>query len=94
MHEYIFNNFELLFDYGEDKLLLNSKKIFREGIFDSIKLFNDSMMKNIQMVIREFKNNPDIEYYPNKAKLLEKIPTKFCKYDEVVEVVDSTLPRE
>lgn len=94
VHEYLMNNYECFKIYGEDKLLLNSKKIFREGVFDIIRTFNDRVLKNIQIFVKEFKNNPNLELYPYRSKILEKVSKTYCIYDELVEMVNEIYPAE
>ena len=33
-------------------------------------------------------------FYPSKAKIIDKIPSKFCIYEELVKMVDEVIPGE
>jgi uncharacterized protein (DUF342 family) len=56
-------------------LLLDPKKVLREDLHGNVKLFNEALVhKGIQVYLKEYKMNSNIEYYPSKDKIIERLP--------------------
>jgi hypothetical protein len=58
IHQYLIDNYWLLGELGEDELLLSSKKIFKDSLFENIREFNNGLFKTLQTVLKDFKSNP------------------------------------
>lgn len=74
-------------DYGEEKLLIDPKRIFKEDCHSALTRFNDQIIfMGLQTVIKEYKVNSNVEYYPNKIKAKIGLPQYFCvKLEDLIE---------
>lgn len=79
LHKHLIDNYHMLSDFGEEKLLVDPKKIFREDAHNSLTKFNDSIiLLGLQNCFKDYLENSNIEFYPNKIRTKEKLPTNFC----------------
>lgn len=78
IHNFLLENYHLVREFSDNKLMLDPMKILKEDMHTHLRNFNENIIhKGIQYHLKEFKSNSNIEYYPSKERITEKLPT-FC----------------
>ena len=54
-----------------------------------LSIFNDRIIfMGLQQCLKEFKLNSNVEFYPNKNKIKDRIPTKYCiDLEDLIETI-------
>ncbi len=79
-------------------MLVNPQLIFREeSLADNTKNFNDSLIvRGLKEVLDTFLNNNNLQIYPPKTALIEKLQSFTFKEElqDLIEVIEKEAPNE